>query len=406
MAALTPFNPNIFFQRAAADTAQANKLQSAIGQLASAYANREENAMNKELRKLQMEKMKKELSAPQMPNFEEAAQRVALARASGVEPDPKDMLTVEAGAMIYAPQPVQNPVTGEFYTKETPYSLLTKGQSKPQVFGGAMQGGYEYQPEIPRQGAFSQVPQIDAAMLEEGAPMNVGRGTPLPTAGAPQGGQMATQQQMAAPKGITAPRTGYLKSDVAAATEAAKADIDLQKQIIEGDIELTKSQKEEIRKLKSEYDKTAPMYELALNTVNSALDDIEGMEAATGGVGGFLGRQAEAFPLTEAQRRYQPKIDQLQGQSFLQAFEGLKGGGQITENESKQAKQAISRLQQYQSTEDFRAALEELRGLLVNTRQRQMQKIGGANGVQKGQGQTPQEVTPNLNRFKSKYGLE
>jgi hypothetical protein len=60
-----------------------------------------------------------------------------------------------------------------------------------------------------------------------------------------------------------------------------------------------------------------------------------------------------------------PIIQQLQGKTFLQAFESLKGGGHITEIEGKKAEQAIARLQRTQSTKAFIAALLELREIIV-----------------------------------------
>lgn len=64
------------------------------------------------------------------------------------------------------------------------------------------------------------------------------------------------------------------------------------------------------------------------------------------------------------QRRFGARANQLEGQAFLQAFESLKGGGQITEIEGQKATQAIGRLDTAQSAEDYRAALTELRGIL------------------------------------------
>jgi hypothetical protein len=57
--------------------------------------------------------------------------------------------------------------------------------------------------------------------------------------------------------------------------------------------------------------------------------------------------------------RAQTKIDQIGGQAFLQARQMLKGGGAITDFESNRAEQAYVRLNQAQSEEDFKAALDE-----------------------------------------------
>jgi hypothetical protein len=57
--------------------------------------------------------------------------------------------------------------------------------------------------------------------------------------------------------------------------------------------------------------------------------------------------------------RVQSKIDQLQGGAFLQARQMLKGGGAISDTESIRAERAFSRMNQAQSVDDFKAALDE-----------------------------------------------
>lgn len=65
-----------------------------------------------------------------------------------------------------------------------------------------------------------------------------------------------------------------------------------------------------------------------------------------------------------AERDFVTRSEQLQGQAFLQAFESLKGGGQITEIEGKKAEQAIARLSRSQSEASYKEAMSELRGIL------------------------------------------
>jgi len=64
------------------------------------------------------------------------------------------------------------------------------------------------------------------------------------------------------------------------------------------------------------------------------------------------------------QMRVGTRFDQIEGQAFLQAFESLKGGGQITEIEGQKATQAIGRLNRQMSAADARQALGELREIL------------------------------------------
>ena len=64
-------------------------------------------------------------------------------------------------------------------------------------------------------------------------------------------------------------------------------------------------------------------------------------------------------PRTQAQADLLARVEQISGRAFLEAFETLKGGGQITEIEGQKATQAIARLQRTQSPEAFQEALFE-----------------------------------------------
>lgn len=83
------------------------------------------------------------------------------------------------------------------------------------------------------------------------------------------------------------------------------------------------------------------------------------------------------IPGTDA-RNYIALEDQIKGKNFLQAFDSLKGGGQITEVEGKKAEQAQARLDRAQSDEEYLAALQELREIVVRGMQRAQQKAGRA----------------------------
>ena len=58
-------------------------------------------------------------------------------------------------------------------------------------------------------------------------------------------------------------------------------------------------------------------------------------------------------------------IEQLEGAAFLKAYDGLKGGGTITEIEGKKAEAAIARLNLRQSDEGFLQALDDLEEVLT-----------------------------------------
>jgi hypothetical protein len=75
---------------------------------------------------------------------------------------------------------------------------------------------------------------------------------------------------------------------------------------------------------------------------------------------GILGLVEGLLPAkTQAQADLMAKYDQITGRAFLEAFETLKGGGQITETEGLKATQALARLQRTQSPEAFKDSLYE-----------------------------------------------
>lgn len=92
----------------------------------------------------------------------------------------------------------------------------------------------------------------------------------------------------------------------------------------------------------------------SIRLIDSIIDD-PALPSITGMI------QGRIAPLTPAGTDLNVKVDQLKGQAFLQAFETLKGGGQITEREGIAAQNAIARLNRAQSTEAFQAALQELK---------------------------------------------
>jgi len=72
-------------------------------------------------------------------------------------------------------------------------------------------------------------------------------------------------------------------------------------------------------------------------------------------------------------------LQQVGGSAFLQAFESLKGGGQITQVEGDKATAAITRLtQRRQQPSAARAALRELQGIIRKGMERAKQRAGGA----------------------------
>jgi len=89
-----------------------------------------------------------------------------------------------------------------------------------------------------------------------------------------------------------------------------------------------------------------------------------------------------AAPGSDA-KNFNVLMDQIRGQSFMQAFQSLKGAGAITEQEGKAATAAVARLNQAQSTQEFESALNEYQGIIRKGEKRMReatQNQGGATG--------------------------
>ena len=67
---------------------------------------------------------------------------------------------------------------------------------------------------------------------------------------------------------------------------------------------------------------------------------------------------------------FKAMLDQVQGGAFLQAFDSLKGGGQITQVEGEKATQAIVRAQQSQSEEGFKKSMNDFLSVLDKAEKR------------------------------------
>ena len=93
------------------------------------------------------------------------------------------------------------------------------------------------------------------------------------------------------------------------------------------------------------------------------------------GIEGFLRTPFAQLGLDTDTARVKARIDQIKGGAFLQAFESLKGGGQITEREGIAATQAISRLNSAQSEAAAEEALFELYDIAIKA----MKKAKDAN---------------------------
>lgn len=93
---------------------------------------------------------------------------------------------------------------------------------------------------------------------------------------------------------------------------------------------------------------------------------------------------------------FNKRLDQLKGGAFLEAFQTLKGGGQITEVEGKKATAAITRMDTAQSEAEFVAAAKEFRDILARGLEKAKAKGGSLPSAPAGSGQAaaPAQVPP------------
>jgi hypothetical protein len=150
-----------------------------------------------------------------------------------------------------------------------------------------------------------------------------------------------------------------------AKTQAQKSQLDIQK----AELDLKKSQAD-IAQIESR--KQAAATEIAgMRSMLSELKGHEGMSASVGLKGSeyLFGINKEPISGTKAADFY-TMLEQVQGGTFMQAFNNLKGAGQITEQEGAKATAAIARLNPRQSEEGFNKALMDFDGILAQAQAR------------------------------------
>ena len=105
----------------------------------------------------------------------------------------------------------------------------------------------------------------------------------------------------------------------------------------------------------------------SLRRANETVRQIDELLANPGlnQVVGALDQYRPSWMMGDSGRDALARLQQLQGGAFLEAFEMLKGGGQITEVEGIKAEQAIARMQRAQGEEEFKRALLDFRAAVV-----------------------------------------
>jgi hypothetical protein len=118
----------------------------------------------------------------------------------------------------------------------------------------------------------------------------------------------------------------------------------------------------------------------ALETANMAIRglnemrDHPGLKTATG-VSAWID-PANLLPATDA-FDFSVRHKQLAGSIFLEAFQGLKGGGQITELEGEKATQSIARMETAQSEGEYLRALDDYEDIIRRGYKRLFQEAQG-----------------------------
>jgi hypothetical protein len=139
------------------------------------------------------------------------------------------------------------------------------------------------------------------------------------------------------------------------------------------------ARREQTRKLKTEAD---VLEENRVKAMQKSFDTYNYMDELLERVKTHPGRQystgkSSILPKVPgtAPADFQVLLDQIGGQQFLQAFETLKGGGQITEVEGRKATEAQARLNPKQSEESFLQGVTELQGIARSAKERASAKI-------------------------------
>jgi hypothetical protein len=169
-------------------------------------------------------------------------------------------------------------------------------------------------------------------------------------------------QIMAMPYGSAAPQAAYKKTlapEAEPATRAAQATAVAQ----------AKTKQAAIEEL--------PMIQDTAERTIGYIDELmahPGLESGTG-----WSSLGPALPGTD-RLDFETRKEQLTGGAFLQAYQELKGGGQITEIEGLKAEQSIARMKAATKEEDFKTALMDFRAIVEGGLKRAKAKAGTRGG--------------------------
>lgn len=242
------------------------------------------------------------------------------------------------------------------------------------------------QPAAPPPGTNEEVLRVANAMAQAGVPdaqieawvakqpgITPAAAPPMVAAGPDPFTSRSAEQQAALTTGAT--EQAKIDAQVANAERVGNA---------EAGIAAAKATAETDAKIRTERSTTAELDLPKLNAVSQAgIDAIDrllthrGLKSGTG-LNSLLDPR-NRIPGTDAYD-FGALVDQVKGKAFLEAFNTLRGGGQITEVEGKKATDAIAALDRGQSPEQFMQNLRLLKGIMAQgmIRARNAARRGGA----------------------------
>jgi hypothetical protein len=175
-----------------------------------------------------------------------------------------------------------------------------------------------------------------------------------------QTGAVSFSQGTGAGAGAGKPATGYVN---------VQTDAGVEQRVITGS-----PAAQEVTATAAQLDAAMEQADRLVSLVKSVRDDQE-LNAVTGFAEGRMptGRPSLSPETIQARQDLIVKIDQLKGNVFLQAYESLKGSGQITEIEGIKAEAAIARMNRAQGTPAFKEALNDFLDV-VSTAQKRIER--------------------------------
>lgn len=169
-------------------------------------------------------------------------------------------------------------------------------------------------------------------------------------------------QPVSTPQGVMAfnARTGKMEPVQVNGAPVVKSTDD---PTLQGNIAGAKEAGKQRAKGQVEAESSLPGYVAESEGTIKLVDDLLNHPGKKMAVGGSSINPLNYVPGTDA-KDFRVRLEQIQGKQFLQAFESLKGGGQITEVEGQKATAAISRMNTAQSEKEFDAAAREFQSVI------------------------------------------